>query len=319
MSGTSQRFVAYERVSTKRQGASGLGLAAQRKAIDDFLASRGAEVIARFTEVESGKLANRPELAKALHLAKVTGATLLIAKLDRLSRNAAFLLTLRDSGVRFVAADMPEANDLTVGIMALVAEQEREAISRRTREQQCSGLVRDAGSEDCVERDDEFAQDRGDGELVRFSGIAQTAVEAAETAGWVANRGGRGHPERVAQGLPAATAGGAALPSSALTRVRCDAGQGGNRAFAQAAELGHVGHQRGDRNRADPRYRPHQPRPFDKRPRVRDECRDPPVQRVDLGAEAVPAGLDQGDDLRRAGLLQLTQIDLPALHEGLSA
>ena len=134
MSARSQRFVAYERVSTKRQGASGLGLEAQRKAIDDFLASRRAEVIARFTEVESGKLADRPELAKALHLAKVTGATLLIAKLDRLSRNAAFLLTLRDSGVRFVAADMPEANDLTVGMMALVAEQEREAISRRTSE-----------------------------------------------------------------------------------------------------------------------------------------------------------------------------------------
>jgi DNA invertase Pin-like site-specific DNA recombinase len=134
VSGTSQRFVAYERVSTKRQGASGLGLEAQRKAIDDLAASRGAEVIGRFTEVESGKLADRPELAKALHLAKVTGATLLIAKLDRLSRNAAFLLTLRDSGVRFVAADMPEANDLTVGIMALVAEQEREAISRRTKE-----------------------------------------------------------------------------------------------------------------------------------------------------------------------------------------
>ncbi|MFZ3585229.1 recombinase family protein, partial [Loktanella sp. DJP18] len=68
------------------------------------------------------------------HLAKVTGATLVIAKLDRLSRNAAFLLTLRDSGVRFMAVDMPEANDLTVGIMALVAQQEREAISRRTRE-----------------------------------------------------------------------------------------------------------------------------------------------------------------------------------------
>jgi DNA invertase Pin-like site-specific DNA recombinase len=133
MSGTS-RFVAYERVSTKRQGASGLGLEAQRKAIDDFVASRAADVIARFTEVESGKKADRPELGKALHLAKVTGATLLIAKLDRLSRNAAFLLTLRDSGVRFVAADMPEANDLTVGIMALVAEQEREAITRRTKE-----------------------------------------------------------------------------------------------------------------------------------------------------------------------------------------
>jgi len=84
--------------------------------------------------VESGRKADRPELAKALHHAKVTGATLVIAKLDRLSRNAAFLLALRDSGVRFVAVDMPEANDLTVGIMALVAEAEREAISRRTKE-----------------------------------------------------------------------------------------------------------------------------------------------------------------------------------------
>ena len=134
MAGAAGRFVAYERVSTRRQGASGLGLEAQRKTIDDFAASRGAEVIGRFTEVESGKVADRPELARALHLAKVTGATLLIAKLDRLSRNAAFLLALRDSGVKFVAADLPEANDLTVGIMALVAEQEREAISRRTKE-----------------------------------------------------------------------------------------------------------------------------------------------------------------------------------------
>lgn len=129
-----QRLVAYERVSTARQGASGLGLEAQRKVIEDFAVSRGAEVLARFTEVESGRKADRPELAKALHLAKVTGATLVIAKLDRLSRNAAFLLTLRDSGVRFLAVDMPEANDLTVGIMALVAQAEREAISRRTKE-----------------------------------------------------------------------------------------------------------------------------------------------------------------------------------------
>jgi DNA invertase Pin-like site-specific DNA recombinase len=126
--------VAYERVSTARQGASGLGIEAQRKVIEDFAASRGAEVLARFTEVESGRKADRPELLKALHLAKVTGATLVIAKLDRLSRNAAFLLALRDSGVHFVAVDMPEANDLTVGIMALVAQAEREAISRRTKE-----------------------------------------------------------------------------------------------------------------------------------------------------------------------------------------
>ena len=129
-----QRFVAYERVSTARQGASGLGLEAQRQAIDGFAASKGAEVLDRFTEVESGRNPNRPELGRALHLAKVTGAILVIAKLDRLSRNAAFLLTLRDSGVRFLAVDMPEANDLTVGIMALVAQAEREAISRRTKE-----------------------------------------------------------------------------------------------------------------------------------------------------------------------------------------
>ena len=128
------RIIGYERVSTARQGASGLGIEAQRQAIDGFVAQRGATLIARFTEVESGRNPDRPELQKALHLAKVTGATLVIAKLDRLSRNAAFLLTLRDSGVRFAAVDLPEANDLTVGIMALVAQAEREAISKRTKE-----------------------------------------------------------------------------------------------------------------------------------------------------------------------------------------
>lgn len=130
----SQRLVAYERVSTARQGRSGLGLEAQRAAIDAFAERTGSTVTARFTEVESGRKNDRPEMAKALDLARLTGATLVIAKLDRLSRNAAFLLTLRDAGVRFVACDMPEANNLTVGIMALVAEQEREAISRRTKE-----------------------------------------------------------------------------------------------------------------------------------------------------------------------------------------
>jgi DNA invertase Pin-like site-specific DNA recombinase len=129
-----QRLEAYERVSTTRQGASGLGLEEQSKVIEDFATSRGAEILVRLNEVESGRKANRPVLAKALHLAKVTGATLVIAKLEWLSRNAAFLLALRDSGVRFVAVDMPEANDLTVGIMALVAQAECEAISRRTKE-----------------------------------------------------------------------------------------------------------------------------------------------------------------------------------------
>lgn len=128
------KIVAYHRVSTVKQGRSGLGLEAQREAINQFVASKKARVVQSFTEVESGKINARPELEKALHLAKVTGATLVIAKLDRLSRNAAFLITLRDSGVKFIAADMPEATDFTVGIMALVAQQEREAISKRTKE-----------------------------------------------------------------------------------------------------------------------------------------------------------------------------------------
>ncbi len=128
------KIIAYERVSTARQGRSGPGLEAQRNAIDAFATSRSADVLARFTEVESGRRNDRPELDKALTLARLTGATLVIAKLDRLSRNAAFLLTLQASGVAFLACDMPEANDLTVGIMALVAQQEREAISKRTKE-----------------------------------------------------------------------------------------------------------------------------------------------------------------------------------------
>jgi DNA invertase Pin-like site-specific DNA recombinase len=126
--------VSYVRVSTRKQGASGLGLEAQRHAVETFAASRRAKIIGSFVEVESGKANARPELQKALHLAKVTGATLAIAKLDRLSRNAAFLLTLRDSGARFVAVDLPDANSLSIGILAVVAEQEREAISKRTKE-----------------------------------------------------------------------------------------------------------------------------------------------------------------------------------------
>ena len=128
------KAVAYARVSTNEQGRSGLGLDAQRAAVRAIAAQRGLALLVEFTEVESGKRNDRPELTKALHHAKITGATLVIAKLDRLSRNAAFLLTLRDSGVRFIAADIPDANDLTIGVLAVVAQAEREAISRRTKE-----------------------------------------------------------------------------------------------------------------------------------------------------------------------------------------
>ncbi|HUD91613.1 recombinase family protein [Sphingobium sp.] len=127
------KVVTYYRVSTAAQGRSGLGLEAQRRAIASYCEGRACEVLAEFTEIETGKRNDRPELARALHYAKVTGATLVIAKLDRLSRNAAFLLQLQDSGAKFLAADMPEACNLTVGILALVAQQEREAISARTK------------------------------------------------------------------------------------------------------------------------------------------------------------------------------------------
>lgn len=128
------KVVAYYRVSTSGQGRSGLGLDAQRSAVAQYSGGRGCDMIGEFTEIESGKVDTRPELLKALHLAKVTGATLVVAKLDRLSRNVAFLAALQESGARFVAADMPEANELTIHIMAAVAQAERKAISRRTRE-----------------------------------------------------------------------------------------------------------------------------------------------------------------------------------------
>ncbi|MCP8890856.1 recombinase family protein [Sphingomonas faeni] len=128
-----ERAVVYYRVSTLRQGASGLGLEAQRVAVEALCAERGWSIIAPpFVEVESGSRNDRPELAKALDQAKLTGARLVIAKLDRLSRNARFLLTLQESGVQFVAADMPHADNFTVGIMAMLAQKERELISQRT-------------------------------------------------------------------------------------------------------------------------------------------------------------------------------------------
>lgn len=134
MAPQASKFVAYLRVSTAKQGRSGLGLEAQREAVRQFVAGRGGKIIApEFVEVETGKRDDRPELDKALKRSRLTGATLVVAKLDRLSRNAAFLMTLRDSGVNFVAADLPEANTMTVGIMAVVAQHEREAISHRTK------------------------------------------------------------------------------------------------------------------------------------------------------------------------------------------
>jgi DNA invertase Pin-like site-specific DNA recombinase len=131
--GTAIKAVAYYRVSTDKQGRSGLGLEAQQAGVRAFLDGKGWPPLAELTEVESGRKADRPELAKAMAACRLYGATLVIAKLDRLSRNAAFLLTLRDAGIELVACDMPDANRLTVGIMAMVAEDEAERISARTK------------------------------------------------------------------------------------------------------------------------------------------------------------------------------------------
>jgi DNA invertase Pin-like site-specific DNA recombinase len=125
-------FIAYYRVSTERQGESGLGLEAQREAVARFIGS--TSLLAEFTEIESGKRhTNRPQLLVAIERCRREKATLVIAKLDRLARNVHFISGLMETGVEFVAADMPQANRLTIHILAAFAEHEREAISQRTK------------------------------------------------------------------------------------------------------------------------------------------------------------------------------------------
>jgi DNA invertase Pin-like site-specific DNA recombinase len=126
-------FITYQRVSTDKQGRSGLGLEAQASAVAAYVQGVGGEVLGAYVEVESGKRNDRPELAKALAACRKLKATLLIAKLDRLARNVAFIANLMESAVDFTAADMPHANRLTVHILAAVAEHEREVISARTK------------------------------------------------------------------------------------------------------------------------------------------------------------------------------------------
>lgn len=133
----SQQFVTYYRVSTQRQGASGLGLEAQRHTVEQYITNSSGTVLASFTEVETGKGSNalekRPQLRLALETCKKTGATLLIAKLDRLARNVHFVSGLLETGVDFVAADMPNANKVMIQMYAVMSEWERDQISERTK------------------------------------------------------------------------------------------------------------------------------------------------------------------------------------------
>lgn len=167
------KFVSYLRVSTTRQGASGLGLEAQRKAVLDYLDGGRWTLVAEFVEVETGSNNARPRLADAMATARAHGATLVIARLDRLSRDAHFLLGLQKAGVRFVAVDMPEANEMVVGIMAVIAEGERRMISARTKAALAAAKARGV-------------------QLGGFRGRVGTAEDvAAATRAWVAKADAR--------------------------------------------------------------------------------------------------------------------------------
>ncbi|WP_456680038.1 recombinase family protein [Bradyrhizobium sp. USDA 3311] len=128
------KWISYLRVSTDRQGKSGLGIEAQRNSVSEYLNGGEWSLVKEYVEIESGKRTDRPMLAEAIKACRAHKARLVIAKLDRLSRDAHFLLGLEKAGIDFVAADMPNANRLTVGIMAMVAEEERRMISKRTKD-----------------------------------------------------------------------------------------------------------------------------------------------------------------------------------------
>lgn len=168
---TTGRYIAYYRVSTARQGRSGLGLEAQRAAVREYLNGGKWQLIEEVTEIESGKRNDRLQLARALAACRVRNATLIIAKLDRLARNVAFIANLIEAGVDFVAADMPQANRLTVHVLAAIAEHEAAAISARTK----AALAR------AKARGTRLGGDRGNLPAVAMAG-AKASIEARRAA-----------------------------------------------------------------------------------------------------------------------------------------
>ncbi|SFP16816.1 recombinase family protein [Qipengyuania nanhaisediminis] len=214
------RFAAYYRVSTDKQGRSGLGLEAQRQSVRALCEARGWEIVSEFTEVESGKRNDRPELNAALDHARLTGAKLVVAKLDRLSRDAAFTLQLRNSGVDFTCADNPDVNRLTIGLLAVINEDERERISERTKAALAAAkargvklgnpngakALRRAGRGNCASvaaiqnNADRFAESlRGTVNAIRRDGVTSLAGTAAELIArhMRTARGGKWHASSV--------------------------------------------------------------------------------------------------------------------------
>jgi len=218
---TDQRFVAYLRVSTQKQGASGLGIEAQRHAVTAYLGRiPDAVLLQEFVEIESGKNNDRPMLEQAMEHAMLTGATLVIAKMDRLSRNANFLTGLADRGVRFVACDMPEANELVVGIMAQIAQYEVRAISERTKAALLAAKARgtklgnpkwhlnfaaksNKASTDSQRRTAQLRAERLRNKLETVRNAGHTTLQAIATEferqGITTARGGKWHPTAVSR------------------------------------------------------------------------------------------------------------------------
>jgi DNA invertase Pin-like site-specific DNA recombinase len=203
-------FVPYYRVSTDRQGRSGLGLEAQRDAVQCFLARVGGTLVAEYVEVESGKRNDRPELAKAVAACRKHKAKLVIAKLDRLSRNVAFIAALMDGNVEFVAVDNPHATRLTLHILAAVAEHEREMIAARTKAALQAAKARGVrlgrnGAEVLAPANRAKAMERAGqlepvlAELIA-AGMSQRKIAAELTARGIATpNGGRWHPQSVSR------------------------------------------------------------------------------------------------------------------------
>jgi DNA invertase Pin-like site-specific DNA recombinase len=183
MSEAAKRIVAYYRVSTKKQGQSGLGLEGQIAAVAEFARRNGGSVVYGYTEVESGKRSDRPELAKAVAHARRSKAQLVVAKLDRLARNVAFTSALMESGADFVACDNPHANRLTIHILAAVAEDEAKRISDRTKAALAAAKARGTklGSARPGHWDGREDKRRAGLERARQS-AAQTVREAAQDA-----------------------------------------------------------------------------------------------------------------------------------------
>jgi DNA invertase Pin-like site-specific DNA recombinase len=217
-----RQVVSYIRVSTARQGQSGLGLEAQRAAVEQFCANSGCEVIAEFCEVESGRKNDRPVLRQALAYAKAKRATLLIAKLDRLARNVAFIANLMEAGVEFRACDLPEASRFILHVMAAVAEQEARAIGDRTRAAlqaaKARGVMLGAANVACRNLNREarhrgarrtaeaaaasYAEVAPVARQLRETGLSLQAIASAlEARGLVTRRGRRWNPVQVSRVL----------------------------------------------------------------------------------------------------------------------